>query len=400
MKNIILVDPIASGHHLSYIRLYCDLFIEIGCNVIILTPDIDGVKKYLDSCFPVPKKCYEIYKLNRRSVSSYERKLFRSDGLRADLSKAYYAFRDFWDVRDAIVSNKIKGQSRIFFLWFDAYLSRRLPRFLVDLVLPCDFAGLYFHPSRALACTAYGSGTRDVLFAFPALKSKKLRFVGVFDEKIMHRLTEIYRRDIFDVLPDVAQMYPPRLDDPLIVKILDSAGGRKIIVLVGALDRRKNLLTFFRAARESGGEVFFVCVGKLNTEWFSASELEEIQKITDSCKDRLYFYDGYIESDQVFDSVIYVSSIIFAAYYNFTSSSNMIYKAALHKIPVIVSADHLMGEQVRTYNIGAALDKVTPQSVLNAINKLLDNTAPYGFDYFLADNSREKLNAKLRQRVC
>jgi len=399
MKNIILVDPLVSGHHLSYIRLYYELFKELGCNVTILTPDVAGVGKYIDEFFADRGKNVEIYELKRRRISKYEKKLLKKDGLRADLFKSYYAIKDFWDVREAIVTNNIKGQPLICFLWLDTYLSKRLPAFWVDMILPHEFTGLYFHPCRAVARATDGQNNRDIHFLSPTLKSKKLRFVGVFDEKAMHRLKEIYRRDVFDALPDVAETYPPHLDDPLIAKITDWANGRKIIVLLGSLDRRKNPLAFFRAAKESTGEYCFVCVGKLYPEWFSASELAELKEIASTCRDRLFFHDSYISSDEIFDSVISISSVLFAAYINFSSSSNMIHKAALHKIPIIVSGDHLMGEQVRDYELGAALDEVTPQSVLKATTNLLENKFTYGFDRFVERNSREKLKEIIKQRL-
>jgi len=125
--------------------------------------------------------------------------------------------------------------------------------------------------------------------------------------------------------------------------------------------------------------------------------LEEIQAITSLCKDRLFFYDDYIDSDVVFDSLVSISSILFAAYINFPSSSNMIYKAALHNIPIIVSGDHLMGEQVRDFELGAALDTVTPQAILAAIPSLLATNKSYGFDRFLETYSHENLKTKLSQ---
>ena len=400
MKNIILVDQFVGGHHLSYIKIYYELFVEIGFNVVIVTLDAVNVKKYLEQFDCQQNKNLIICELKKRKTSEYKKNLFKRDGLRADLFKAYYAFRDFRDVRNVINANNIKGQSQIFFLWFDTYLTKRLPAFWVDHVLPYDFAGLYFHPSRVMARAPNGHVARDVPFACPTLNCKKLRFVGVFDEKIARRLAEIHRREIFDTLPDIAEIYPPRLDDPLVAKILDSANGRKIIVLVGALDKRKNLLTFIRAAKESNGTVFFVCVGKLYSEWFSDKELDEIARTCNTYKDKLYFYGEYIESDSTFDSVISVSTVLFAAYDNFTSSSNMLYKAALHKKPIIVSGDHLMGEQVRKYKIGLALADVKPQSVLSAITNLLENKASYGFDRFLESNSREKLKELITKRIC
>jgi len=397
MSRVILVDPLTGGHHFSYIRCYFELFREIGCNVSILTTDVIGVSNYLLECFPEQRQKVEVYKINRRLVSSFEKNLVKKDGLIADLFKSYYAFKDFWDIRKVIVSNKLDGQALIFILWLDAYLTKGLPAFLVDMVLPHDFAGLYFHPSRVMSFLRDNQNTRDILHVIPTLKSTKLRFVGVFDHAIKLRLKEVYQQDIFNVLPDIAEAYPFQSHDRLIRNILSCSKGRKIISLVGSLDKRKNLLTFFRTAKETEGNVFFVCVGKLSPEWFSASELKEIKEIANSCVDRLFFYNGYVASDAIFDSLISISAVLFAAYVNFPSSSNMIYKSALHKIPIIVSADHLMGEQVEDFELGIVLEDVTPENVLRAIYLLLEENKSYGFERFLEAHSREKLKTKLIQ---
>ena len=392
MKDIILVDPHTEGHHLSYIRIYATAFASLGCKVSVLSPDASGVRNYLSRSSGVGD-LVDVYDLPRRKISAFESRNIRRSGVLSEVIKSYFSFKEFLHIRSSIKRNGLNRASLIFILWLDSYLAKFLPGVLVDLVLPHDFAGLYFHP-RIIRDHKYG----NIPFFIP-LSSRKLRFVGLFDERATLRLRALYGRDIFATLPDVAEKNPADMTDKLVQRVLRNAGNRKIVSLVGSLEKRKNLLSFFRAAKLSAGEVFFVCAGKFYQDLFTAEELEEVDAIVQGCSDRLFFSGNYIDSDGVFDALISISSVVFAAYVNFPSNSNMLFKASSHEVPLIVSRGQLMGELVDHYNLGVSIENCEPAVILEAIKTLLSQNSVFGFKRFIVEHSFEQLTEKLDRFV-
>ena len=223
--------------------------------------------------------------------------------------------------------------------------------------------------------------------------------VGLFDEKILQKLKKIYRGIDFLLLPDVAEKHEPDMNCDLIRKILERALNRKIVALVGSLDRRKNLLNFFEAAKSCSDEtLFFVCVGKFHEERFSRAEVERIRQIIKDPPDNLYFHDAFVRSDKAFDALFAISTVIFAVYNNFPSSSNMIVKSSLFRVPIIVSDEHLMGELVQEYGIGHCVNDAEPDKILAAIYAAINQRETYaaGFSKFNKRFSLTGLQEALR----
>jgi hypothetical protein len=224
--------------------------------------------------------------------------------------------------------------------------------------------------------------------------------VGVFDEYLKQRLNDQYKTLKFVGLPDVAEQHCPNMESSLIRHILEKAGNRIIVSLVGSLDRRKNVLSFLRTAESCrSDDLFFVCAGKLHVERFPVDELEEIEEIVRTSADKIFFHDDFIESDQVFDALFEISSIVFAVYTNFASSSNIIVKASQYGVPIIVSEGHLMGELVDQYNLGVCIKDFEPVVILEAIRKLISEDRVFGFEQFNVDHSVEHLKKMLGQMV-
>lgn len=385
MKKVILVDPHISGHHLSYIQIYASAFAELGCEVAILNPETQVLRSYFSECHGKYGDKIQIYEFMRRNISSFEINNARKHGIANNLWKSYFSWLDFRDIGRAVNIYRLDKNALVFILWLDTYITRYLPAIAVDFVLPTKFAGLYFHPGHLKFENETNKVYRDLLFYLPLFRSKKLKFVGGFDERLMQRLGSCYGGVEFVTLPDVAEKHLPDLSSDLVRDVLAKARNRKIVSLVGSLDRRKNVLKFFEAARECTDDgLFFVCVGKLHADRFPVAELASIHKIAFECKDNIFFYDGFVASDRVFDALIAISAVIFAVYKDFPSSSNMIVKSALYEIPIIVSDEHLMGELVEEYKVGMSIHDVDPETILSAIHRIVNDEkdAEYGFERF------------------
>ena len=59
-----------------------------------------------------------------------------------------------------------------------------------------------------------------------------------------------------------------------------------------------------------------------------------------------------IPTEQQFNAVVQICDVLYAAYENFQTSSNLLTKAALFEKPIIASDDYCIGERVRNYQLG------------------------------------------------
>jgi hypothetical protein len=392
------VDPHISGHHLSFIKIYAAAFAELGCEVAILGTETRVLASYLAGLIEEHGEKVRVYELSRRPISSFELRNAKRQGLMNNLWKSLFAWLDFRDIARAIRKHRLDRNALVFILWLDTYITRYLPAFAVDAVLPGRFAGLYFHPGHLKIDNETRKVYRDLLFYLPLFRSRKLKFVGGFDARLMRKLGSCYRGTEFVTLPDVAEKHAPDLDSDLVREILARARNRKIISLAGSLDRRKNVLEFFSAARESvTNDLFFVCVGKLHADRFPAEQLTAIHEIVAACPDKIFFHDGFVASDRVFDALFVISAAVFAVYRNFPASSNMIVKSALYETPIIVSDEHLMGELVNEYRLGVSIHDVAPKTILCAIQQIVYEAkdAEYGYRRFNESFSFETLKTSL-----
>jgi hypothetical protein len=85
--------------------------------------------------------------------------------------------------------------------------------------------------------------------------------------------------------------------------------------------------------------------------------------------------------EEIMNSVVAVSDILFAGYRDFPNSSNALTKAAVFERPILVSDGHLMGERVRNFGLGevvpegdvgeiaAALERMSAPSYLEALRR-------------------------------
>lgn len=399
MKKIILVDPHVSGHHLSYIRIYSRAFVDLDHEVTILCQEAGTVGTYLAELPDKYRSRIRVCKLSRRNISAFESAHAKKQGVVSNLWKSFFSWLDFRDITRAIKRNCLDRDALVFILWLDTYISRYLPAIAVDLTLPAKFAGLYFHPAHLKPAGEVGRYERDLLFFIPLFQSKKLAFVGGFDDLMMSKLANRYRGVIFRTLPDIAEKHEPDIGNNLIQEILAKARGRNIVALTGSLDHRKNILAFFEAARDcTDDDLFFVCVGNLHRERFPEGQLEVIQSLAAEHRERIFLHDGFISSDQVFDALFVISAVIFAVYRHFPASSNMIVKAALYGVPIIVSDEHLMGELVAEYRLGTVIREIDPHTILQAIRRVIrQGKGACGFKQFNEDYSFESLKRLLSE---
>jgi hypothetical protein len=183
---------------------------------------------------------------------------------------------------------------------------------------------------------------------------------------------EIHKRVI--VFPDVADAASPDVTFPLLADIRRRARGRKIVGLLGSLEIRKGILTLLEAALMTACEPwFYVFAGALASEGdIFQEQWAKVRSIVNRTPENCFFHFQRLPTEEQFNAVVDMCDIVFAAYLNFTSSSNLLSKAALHRKLLIVSDGYCMDERVRNFKLGATIPEGDVGRCVEALHQLLD----------------------------
>lgn len=368
MKTIALFDYHSSGHHISYLRVFAEVLAELNYRVVVLTSAADEVGRSLA----------ELDNIQVRGIKKQEFKfkfpLRRFAG--------FYDRKNTWDqTKDELEKAEQELGFKIefvYFLWLDEFVTP-VPIFTHKLLVRgfnYPWSGLAFHLKyRYLPNHVQGrlSGKSTDFFKLDGCK-----FVTTLDESMVPILSEAVPSKEFVALPDFAtNEYISDEPTKLTEEIIEKARGRKIITLIGSIDRRKGLMPLIRLARKYiKNDWFFVVAGKF-TPNFSMEEISEILNFVTEYPDNILFKFGYV-TDEDFDAVLSITDIVYAAYLDFPSSSNMLIKAAIFKKPIVVSAGHLMGDRVEKYQMGEVVPQDDFKACGKAITKILTDPSRYG----------------------
>jgi glycosyltransferase involved in cell wall biosynthesis len=227
-------------------------------------------------------------------------------------------------------------------------------------------------------------------------QSKWAASIAVLDAGIVSALRSKLPGKEAVVLPDFSDEVPASAHYKLAEEIRARAKGRKIIGLLGALARRKGLLTLIRIAKQSASQGwYFVFAGEFLEETFSIEEQEEIKSFFDKQRENCTFHINKIPDDAQFNALVNVCDVIFAMYEDFLHSSNLITKSAIFGKSVLVSTGGYMEEVVRRYKLGEAVPARDIHAALSALHRLTGcDRSPENLDgmkEYAISQSQEKL---------
>jgi hypothetical protein len=384
---VALVDTRWVGHHPTFFRECASSLIRLGCRVLALCPQPKDLEPHpfchaarLDapneSWIPAqehdPATTLLRWHATRRALDQLE----DATGSRADL---------------------------VFFPYLDNFL-RGLPlRWVPDLVLARPWSGLYFRTqhlrsdrrSPRLLIQQLAKGDR-------LLHSQTtLPLLAVLDERFAAPLSRFTGRPV-SCFPDITDETTPAEDGEASATLLRLARGRPIIGLAGSLERRKGVLTFLRTAEASaaaGDHWFFAAVGTFAEQTFAEAELAWIHDVRNRLPDTLFLdlSQRRIPDGAVYNSLVSTFAVSWAAYEEFTGSSNTLTKAALLRIPVLATAGECIGARVEAFHLGATIPEGDHLAARAAIRGIFaENGHPSTvrkFDAYHRLHSRAQLDA-------
>lgn len=265
---------------------------------------------------------------------------------------------------------------------------------MVDIIFPYHWSGLYFSPER-LRLPAGRLPRRD-----GPLLSDNCRSVALLDEGVAETLAAELKGTAVIPFPDFADLSPPDLEYQLPGQILEKAAGRRIIGLLGCIDKRKGTLTLLDVAERMKDEsFFFVFAGVFCRQTFSSDELARLDMAVSASPDNCHFSQGFIPDEAAFNALVVTCDILFAAYNGFPHSSNLLTKAACFRKPIIVSDGFCMAERVRRYRLGQVITEGDSSGCIKAIRTLVAPAGPEvvrpDYDGYMGTHSKEQLKESL-----
>lgn len=389
MKTIALVDPVAGGHHPSTLLTFLEVLSESGCRVLLFAPQAPDRAVLAGSGLAGSESSVRYFPLAeaegpsiirgrvRRSISTLKRWLMA----RAALRKA-----------ERLTGWRI---DLVFFAWLDSYLHdpSALVRFLTERLFRRHWTGLYFHPTEFRLPPPQARLWSRGRHRFA--RSSGCLGVAVLDEGVAEAMAAELDGKPVIVFPDGPGFTEVRDPSPELEMIRAGAGGRRIVGLLGSLERRKGVLSFLEVAqRRENEDLYFVLAGELQEHTFSPKEIAGLHTAADSHRQtNVFIRFGRIADEAVFNGLIRACDVLFAAYEEFPHSSNQLAKAAHFRKPVVVSRGFCMGERVESFRLGMAIEAGNVDEASAAIRTLAGQGMPDpGFDHYLRVHSRANLH--------
>lgn len=446
MKSIVLVNPISGRGHLdSYARLYSRALIELGYRVILVAATDGGCADYLlrnvpnsarsflfvsfdqaadtaprshmrlaerarlvwrdEGAFGLMMRCVRVpcrtvislvpgtvERQAGRVWRALGRHLLRTRTARALKLPAHFdggriPFRSLCDY--AGKASQIAGHKPglLFFLYLDLMAEMKRNTVTLDRPGMPPWSGILFHPRLVSDSNVSTEGyfqsqnARGGVFLVPAA-------ITAYASAMPHLH--------FALAPDVADLELPASPPKLAHEIRRRAGDRTVVLQIGSITAHKGIPTLLDVISTADPDrFFFALVGEVHWETFGLQKAR-VRSFYARPPENVFLFQGYVDSERDYNSVLEAGDIIYAVYQNFGSSSNALTKAAGLCRPILVSDASLMGERVRLSNIGAVAPEENAVIILERLNWLAKQPAArFGFAEFSRDHSLEALKVVL-----
>ncbi|MEL6396432.1 MAG: hypothetical protein AAFQ71_10590 [Planctomycetota bacterium] len=395
--GVLLYNPISGHGHLdSWLVMFCEAVRALGLNTAVLTPDPRPLERrgLLDDAglWVADWKASGGNRLSRARAWFSEREAAWVGGVPAVGPKQAVAravFRAQHTARRGVgLARKIEaGESEagllspvemagraaaavgrspfpigmMLHMYLDMF--RRGPETWngVDGLLGLPWCGIRFAPA--------GPGGRETAWMDVV---RSMRGLCVLDEGAAARYRATGGDRFVEVLPDITDTRLPERPSPLAAAIRARACGRRVVLLAGSLDSRKNIGGFLRLAAGADPDRWcFAMVGRVYIETLDPRTREALEMVRRDTPSNLFLHGEFVEDEADLNAAVAGADVVFAVYTSFEHTSNLMTKAASFGTPLLVSDAALMGRLVREYEIGAAIGEDDVAAWRDALDRLV-----------------------------
>lgn len=230
--------------------------------------------------------------------------------------------------------------------------------------------GLFFFPWGGI-CFAYDPATALARRQSAYFKKSQFKGLCIPNSMACNDISLIATNKIFTCIPDITNTDIMDTMSVLSKQLRDKSAGRKIVLLCGSIESRKNIRSFCQMARLADAEKwYFAIVGEIYSISLTPEDVDSILTLLNCCRNNFFVHNDFLEDERELNNVINESNILFCAYRNFTKSSNMISKAAYFDKPIIVSKGYEMGAMVEHYRIGRCVHEDDVPAMVETLEDL------------------------------
>jgi len=361
---IALVDPYVTGHHAPYFKLFARGLLDLGYKVMAFYPHPDEIRQWIDQMSP-----QHATKLYTFAFTDTTRSKYSANSLGILLTTSIR-----WRLTAQAIQQAIKTSGLVpdlvFLAWLDAYLQPLHSASVIDRIFPFSWTGLYYHPRHYRLDNRYPRMLAKLLYPDNGIEASRCRGIAILDEGIQAALQQNHPHTRVIVFPDPTDPSTPVSSD-LAERAKIQAQGRKIVGLLGSLDKRKGVIPFLRVAELAKRDnFFFLLAGRLAENTFSDTELTFIRQYQNATPENCLIDFTHIAPESKFNGLITLCDIVCAVYLDFPHSSGIMTKAAMLEKPLIVSEKYCMGERVRKYQLGLTVKENDVDALYQAIYQL------------------------------
>jgi len=357
--NVLLIEPLLTGHHLSYVVNSVRAFIENGYSVIVATSKhakFDSILSGLSDEFRMKV---------RFSFFSYN--IEGGGGRGATLVRNEFSH---WRLFSNECAN-IRRSCAIDYV-FLPYLDYCL--YAIG-VLGSPFAnvpwgGICMRPSfhyqayGVLAAPPSLRGLKELLF-IRALTSRYLKKIHTIDELLFRYINTNRPRLSSQIafLADPSESPSVNFDAKRLLQ-LSFGSARKIILVFGAISERKGIDSLIQAVK-TRNDVCVILAGKQ-----TPVVRDQILLTGLLGGESLIVFDRYVTESEL--GLFYSAcDIVWLGYRGHFGMSGVLVTAASYEKPLVATNEGLIGYYVRKHNLGFCCDIQDPISVDRAISKAL-----------------------------
>lgn len=257
--------------------------------------------------------------------------------------------------------------------------------------VPCPVAGIFFRPvfhyeawgHRPVNSRERFQGWRKRLLLQLVVRRRALNTLFCLDPFVVSAINRWAGRNVATYLPDPVEVYPTTSTE--VDALRDKLGidpARRIMLVFGLLDERKGLFTLIEALKrlppDQQRQWCLLLVGPVD-EGIAPALTTSLAALTQQTAVQLIRQHDFV-SEASIQPYFTMSDLIVTLYQRHIGMSAVLVRAAAAGKPVLSSNYGLMGQLVKTRQLGQAVDAESPVAVTDAL-------ATFGQTIWTADTS-------------
>jgi glycosyltransferase involved in cell wall biosynthesis len=280
---------------------------------------------------------------------------------------------------------------------------------------PCPVSGIYFKPSFHYPNFVAATRTwkeqlqhwREKVLLRQVLRHSSLHTLFSLDPFVSDCIKSFACSEKMIALPDPVQMTDAAEGQVTQLRQrLSIAEGRQVFLLFGALNGRKGIYQLLQAIAQLpqplSEKMCLVLVGQ-------ASSKEQVQML---CQIEILLHHSSVQVISHYEFVpesdvplyFQMADVVLAPYQKHVGMSGILIWAAMAQRPVLSSDYGLMGELVRRYSLGLAVDSSCPAAIAQGLTQFLQSPVSMIGDrqqmrQFASQNSAEQFAKTICQRL-